>query len=31
MANIHSFASDYSEARDKFLSAACIANASMTR
>ena len=31
MANIHSFAADYSEARDKFLSAARIANAAMMR
>src|ERR1700733_1830036 len=31
MANIHSFASDYSEARDKFLSAARVANATMAR
>jgi Protein of unknown function (DUF2817) len=31
MANIHSFAASYSEARDKFMSAARIANAAMTR
>ena len=31
MTNIHSFAATYSEARDKFLSAAKIANAAMTR
>lgn len=31
MANIHSFAATYSEARDKFLAAACIANAATVR
>ena len=31
MANIHSFAASYSEARDKFLSAARIANAKTMR
>src|SRR5437762_13226908 len=31
MANIHSFATSYSEARDKFLAAACVAGATTYR